>query len=72
MQYKIDEKELIIDGMKEDRRIAVEEIREEYYISKDKIKEKIQQYKCYEGLEMYEKYNYKEIVLVLQQLLEEK
>lgn len=37
LQYKIDEKELIIDGMKEDRRIAIEEIREEYYISKDKI-----------------------------------
>lgn len=39
LQYKIDEKELIIDGMKEDRRIAIEEIREEYYISKDKIKD---------------------------------
>ncbi|MBO7611758.1 MAG: hypothetical protein J6T23_06060 [Elusimicrobia bacterium] len=47
LQYKIDEKELIIDGMKEDRRIAIEEIREEYYISKDKIKEKIEEIKNY-------------------------
>lgn len=42
------------------------------FIAVDKIKEKIQQYKCYEGLEVYEKYHYKEMVLVLQQLLEEK
>ena len=37
------EKELIIDGMKEDRRIAVEEIQEQYYVSKDKIKAKIEE-----------------------------
>ena len=29
------EKELIIDGMKEDRRIAVEEIQEQYFVSKE-------------------------------------
>lgn len=39
LRNEVMEKELIIDGMKEDRRIAVEEIQEQYYISKDKIKE---------------------------------
>ena len=39
LKNEIMEKELIIDGMKEDRRIAVEEIKEQYFISKDKIKE---------------------------------
>ncbi len=39
LKNEIMEKELLIDGMKEDRRIAVEEIQEQYFISKDKIKE---------------------------------
>ena len=30
LYYKIDEKDLIINGMKENRRIAIEELREEY------------------------------------------
>lgn len=40
-------------------------------ISKDKIREKIKYYKDYEGLELYEKFNYGEIVQVLKELLEE-
>lgn len=44
LKNEVMEKELIIDGMKEDRRIAVEEIQEQYYISKDKIKAKIEYY----------------------------
>jgi hypothetical protein len=43
LKNEVMEKELIIDGMKEDRRIAVEEIQEQYYISKDKIKAKIEE-----------------------------
>lgn len=39
------EKDLLIDGFKEERRIAIEEIREENFISKDKIKEKIEELK---------------------------
>ena len=38
LEDELMEKELIIDGMKENRRIAIEEIQEHYYISKDKIK----------------------------------
>ena len=34
------EKELIIDGMKEDRRIAVEEIQEQYFVSKEESEQK--------------------------------
>jgi len=45
LKNEVMEKELIIDGMKEDRRIAVEEIQEQYYVSKDKIKEKIEEVK---------------------------
>lgn len=37
----------------------------------DKIKAKIEYYKNYENLEIYEHYNYGEIVQVLQELLEE-
>lgn len=39
LEMRLLEKDLYIDGLKEDRRIAIEEIQEEYYISKDKIKE---------------------------------
>ena len=45
LRNEVMEKELIIDGMKEDRRIAVEEIQEQYYVSKDKIKAKIEEVK---------------------------
>ena len=41
------------------------------YVSKDKIKEKIKDYKSYRNLEMFEKYNYREIINVLKELLEE-
>lgn len=44
LEMRLLEKDLYIDGLKEDRRIAIEEIQEEYYISKDKIKEKIEEY----------------------------
>lgn len=50
LKNEIMEKELIIDGMKEDRRIAVEEIQEQYYVSKDKIKAKIEEIKKYKDL----------------------
>ena len=43
LRNEVMEKELMIDGMKEDRRIAVEEIQEQYYVSKDKIKAKIEE-----------------------------
>ena len=39
LEEKIMEQDLMIDGLKEDRKIAVEEIQEQYYVSKDKIKE---------------------------------
>ena len=45
LKNEVMEKELIIDGMKEDRRIAVEEIQEQYYVSNDKIKAKIEELK---------------------------
>lgn len=44
LEMQLLEKDLYIDGLKEDRRIAIEEIQEEYYSSKDKIKEKIEEY----------------------------
>ena len=53
LKNEVMEKELIIDGMKEDRRIAVEEIQEQYYVSKDKLKAKI------EEVEQWELYNMK-------------
>lgn len=75
LEDELMEKELIIDGMKEDRRIAIEEIQEHYFISKNKIREKIEEklncYKSYEGLEIYKKDNYKEIVILLEQLKQE-
>lgn len=43
LEMQLLEKDLYIDGLKEDRRIAIKEIQEEYYISKDKIKEKMKQ-----------------------------
>lgn len=39
IEDKIMEQDLMIIGLKENRRIAVEEIQEQYYVSKDKIKE---------------------------------
>ena len=39
IEEKIMQQDLMIDGLKENRRIAVEEIQEQYYVSKDKIKE---------------------------------
>lgn len=44
LEDEVMKKELLIDGMKEERRIAIEEIQEQYYVSKDKIKEKIKYY----------------------------
>lgn len=44
LEMRLLEKDLYIDGLKEDRRIAIEEIQEEYYISKDKINSKIEEY----------------------------
>ena len=41
LEMQLLEKDLYIDGLKEDRRIAIKEIQEEYYISKDKIREKM-------------------------------
>lgn len=32
----------MLDGLKEERRLAAEEIQEQYYVSKDKIKAKIE------------------------------
>lgn len=43
LKNEVAEKELIIIGMKEDRRIAVEEVQEQYFISKDKIRNKIKE-----------------------------
>ena len=43
LEIELMEQELFIDGLKEDRRIAVEEIQEQYYVSKDKIREKIKE-----------------------------
>ena len=37
----------MIDGLKEDRRIAAEEIQEQYYISKDKVKIALQDIEDY-------------------------
>lgn len=45
LKMKLLEKDFHIDGLKEDRRIAIEEIQEQYFISKDKIKEKIEEIK---------------------------
>ena len=41
LEMQLLEKDLHIDGLKEDRRITAEEIQEEYYISKDKMKKVI-------------------------------
>lgn len=75
LRNEVMEKELIIAGMKEDRRIAVEEIQEQYYISKDKIKAKIEELdKAYEdsknedGESEYYYPNY--TIEVLQELIE--
>lgn len=38
------EKDLIIYGLREERRLAAEEIQEQYFVSKDKIREKIEEY----------------------------
>lgn len=38
------EKDLIIYGLREERRLAAEEIQEQYFVSKDKIREKIAEY----------------------------
>lgn len=43
LEIQLLEKDLHIDGLKENRRIAIEEIQEEYYVSKDKIREKIKE-----------------------------
>lgn len=40
LKNEVMKKELIIDGMKEDRRIAVEEIQEQYFISKEESEQK--------------------------------
>ena len=42
----------------------------EGFISKNKIKEKIEEYKDYKNTVMYKKYNYEEIIKVLEELLE--
>lgn len=42
-----------------------------HYISKDKVKDKIEHLKSYKGLVMYEKYNYEAIIRHLEELLEE-
>ena len=39
------EKDLMIDGLREERRLAAEEIQEQYFISKDKIRDKIDEIK---------------------------
>lgn len=62
LKNEIMEKELIIDGMKEDRRIAVEEIKEQYFISKDKIKE---------ILEIEEKIDNEKLLSLLQTIVDE-
>ena len=80
LKMKLWKKELIIDGMKEDRRIAVEEIQEQYYVSKDKIREKIEEYNkminaTYKDLTHYADYRRDvcfEIKNVLNELLEDK
>lgn len=41
------------------------------YISKQKIRDKIEHLKSYKGLVMYEKYNYEAIIRHLEELLEE-
>ena len=62
LKNEIMEKELLIDGMKEDRRIAVEEIQEQYFISKDKIKE---------ILEIEEKIDNEKLLSLLQTIVDE-
>ena len=47
LEQELMEKELMIDGLKEDRRIAAEEIQEQYYISKDKVKIALQDIEDY-------------------------
>ena len=65
-------------GLKEERRLAAEEIQEQYYVSKDKIKAKIEEYKTmYNNLSknprehMHSKIEYQIVIGVLQELLEE-
>ena len=40
LRNEVMEKELMIDGMKEDRRIAVEEIQEQYFVSKEESEQR--------------------------------
>ena len=76
LKNEVMEKELIIVGMKEDRRIAVEEIQEQYYISKDKIKAKIEKLKVLAEKSDDETFNYCELdirknqIYLLKSLLE--
>lgn len=81
LEMQLLEKDLHIDGLKEARRIAIEEIQEEYYISKDKIKEKIEELdkkekKELKGTKGQDRYNIKQEFMfkknILQELLEER
>lgn len=62
LQIKLMEQDLFIDGLKEDRRIAVEEIQEQFFVSKDKLKK---------VADDYESKGYIEIAGAIQELLEE-
>lgn len=66
LEIKLMEQDLFIDGLKEDRRIAVEEIQEQYYVSKDKIRELLNKLEISDDLEAQIAIPY------MQELLEER
>ncbi len=60
---------ILLDWFDYQDSLIKDSVSKENYISKEKIKEKIEYYKSYEGLEIYEHYNYGEIIQVLTELL---